>query len=97
MKKLYFTITGINHYYGTDVFREHRKVLLEKDRKNEFDKEAIKVTLEGLGTVGYVANSPHTVLGDCVSAGRLYDCFRKKGKGRVVYVTERGIVCRLEK
>ena len=27
----------------------------------------------GLGKVGYVANSTHTVLGDCYSAGRIYD------------------------
>ena len=44
-----------------------------KNRDNEYDKEAIKVTYEGLGKIGYVANSSYTVIGDSMSAGRLYD------------------------
>ena len=35
--------------------------------------EAIRAELPGLGKVGYVANSTHTVVGNCCSAGRLYD------------------------
>ncbi len=97
MKKIYFTITGLKYQYGTDVFRRHQEVTLKKDKDNEFDREAIEVTLPGLGRVGYVANSPHTVLGESVSAGRLYDCFKKKAHGRVVYITEKGILCRFEK
>ena len=29
--------------------------------------------MDGLGLIGYVANSPYTVLGESMSAGRLYD------------------------
>ena len=49
-------------------------VKLIKEPDNEFDAEAIKVEqegLEGLGQVGYVANSPRTVAGESYSAGRL--------------------------
>ena len=55
-------------FYGK---RNERK--LEKEPDNEYDKEAIKVTYEGLGKIGYVANSSYTVIGESMSAGRLYD------------------------
>ena len=73
MKKIYFTITGMSHYYGDNFFEKGMTVTLVKEKDNEVDSEAIKVELEGLGTVGYVANSPYTVLGESYSAGRLYD------------------------
>mgnify|MGYP000817011536 CR=1 FL=1 len=44
-------------------------IRLEKEPDNEYDKEAIKVTYEGLGKIGYVANSSYTVIGDSMSAG----------------------------
>lgn len=94
-KKAYFTITGINHYYGYKLFKEDMEVNLVKEPKNEYDKEAIQVKLEGLGVVGYVANSPHTKLGESMSAGRLYDRFGKRGKGRVKYVMPQGILCEM--
>lgn len=49
-----------------------------KRTQNEWDREAIAVYREGLGKVGYVANSPKTVLGESYSAGRLYDKIGKK-------------------
>ena len=73
MKKLYFTITGTKYRHGQDFFKKGMKVRLVKEPDNEFDKEAIKVEMEGLGQVGYVANSTYTVLGESYSAGRLYD------------------------
>ena len=95
MKKIYFTITGIWFYYGSEVFRKKDKVRLVKEPDNKHDSEAIRVEKKGLGKVGYVANSPHTVLGESFSAGRLYDRMGKKAKGTVIAVTERGIVCKL--
>ena len=49
------------------------EVKLIKDPDNEHDKETIKVELEGLGKIGYVANNPYTVKGESLSEGRLYD------------------------
>ena len=51
--------------------------------------------MDGLGKVGYVANSVHTVLGDCYSAGRLYEKVKDNAEGRVRYITDRGVVCEL--
>ena len=69
------------------------KVKLIKEPDNEYDKEAIKVEMDGLGLVGYVANSPYTVKGESMSAGRLYDKIRDSAEGIILYVTEHGIIC----
>lgn len=95
MKKIYFTITGNWYYYGPNVLHKKDKVRLVKEPDNKHDSEAIRVEVKGLGKVGYVANSPHTVLGESFSAGRLYDRMEKKAKGTVVAVTDRGVLCRL--
>ena len=47
------------------------KVKLVKEPDNEYDKEAIRVETKGLGKIGYVANSPYTVLGESKSAANL--------------------------
>ncbi len=59
--KIYFTIAGVNHYYGSDFMEKNMRVKLVKEPDNEYDNEAIKVEMEGLGKVGYVANSHYTV------------------------------------
>ena len=64
MSKIYFTLTGTNHYFGKEFLKKGAKIRLEKEPDNEYDKEAIKVTYEGLGKIGYVANSSYTVIGD---------------------------------
>ena len=72
MEELYFTIAGCSHYFGSDFMEKGMKVKLEKEPDNEYDKEAIQVKVKGLGKIGYVANSPFTVKGESMSAGRLY-------------------------
>jgi hypothetical protein len=96
MKAVYFTITGMNHYFGSDFMKKGMKVKLVKEPDNEHDKEAIRVELKGLGKIGYVANSPYTVIGDSMSAGRMYDLMKKKASGKVVLITANGIICRLK-
>ena len=44
------------------------KITLEKEPDNEYDKEAIQVKMKGMGKIGYVANSPYTIIGDSMSA-----------------------------
>ncbi len=76
--KAFITITGLKFHFGSKPFEVGQKVKLVKEPDNEYDSEAIKTELPGLGCAGYVANSPHTVLGDCISAGRLYDNRRQR-------------------
>ena len=95
MAKTYFTITGTGHYYGQQFFEVKTEVKLVKEPDNDFDKEAIRVEMDGLGLVGYVANSPYTVLGESMSAGRLYDRIGDTAKGSVKFVLPQGIICEL--
>ena len=62
MKTIYFTITGCNHHLGTKFFEKGMSVKLIKEPDNEWDKEAIKVEVDGLGTVGHVANEGYMTL-----------------------------------
>ena len=73
IKKVYFTLTGTKYHYGMDFLEKGMKLYLEKEPDNKYDKEAIMVKKEGLGLIGYVANSTYTVIGESMSAGRLYD------------------------
>lgn len=93
MSKTFFTIVGTSHYYGQDFFERGMAVKLVKEPDNDFDKEAIRVELEGLGLVGYVANSPYTVMGESCSAGRLYDKIGDDAEGIVLYVLPKGVLC----
>ena len=95
--KIFFTIAGTRHHYGQDFFEKDMKVKLVKDPDNEYDKEAIKVELEGLGQVGHVANSPRTVIGESFSAGRLYDKIGDTAEGTVLYNVDSGVLCCIEK
>ena len=97
MKKIYFTIAGTNFYHGKDFFEKDMKVKLVKEPDNEYDKEAIKVELKPLGTIGYVANSVKTVIGECYSAGRLYDKIEDTAKAEICFVTPRGIIAKVKK
>ena len=96
MKKIYFTITGTRHYFGQEFIEPGMKVKLVKEPDNEVDKEAIKVEMEGLGQVGYVANSHYSVKGESMSAGRLYDRIADTAIGVVKYVIPQGVLCELE-
>lgn len=71
------------------------KLKLEKEPDNEYDKEAILVKMEGLGKIGYVANSPFTVIGESMSAGRLYDKIKDNATAKVVLVTAQGTLCKV--
>ncbi len=94
--KIWFTLTGTNHYLGSDFLEKGMKIRLEKEPDNKYDKEAIKVLLDGVGHIGYVANSPWTVLGESYSAGRLYDKIGDTARGKVRLITERGVLCTLK-
>ena len=94
--KIWFTLTGTNHYLGSDFLEKGMKIRLEKEPDNKHDREAIKVLLDGVGHIGYVANSPWTVLGESYSAGRLYDKIGDTARGKVKFITDRGILCTLK-
>ena len=94
MSEIYFTIAGTNHWHGQKFIEPGMEVILKKEPDNEVDSEAIKVEMPGIGQIGYVANSPYTVLGESYSAGRLYDKIQGDvAYGRVMYVLPKGVLC----
>lgn len=95
MEKLFITIAGLNFYFGLDFIEKGMVFSLKKDPENEYDKEAIKVEAEGLGTIGHVANSARTVLGESHSAGYIYDKVNDDTRVRVLYVLEdrNAVIC----
>jgi hypothetical protein len=95
MSNIYFTVTGLNHYYGDSFLEKETIVYLKKEEDNEYDREAISVNLPGLGKIGYVANSPYTVLGESYSAGRLYDKIEDDASGKVRFILDKGVICEL--
>ncbi|MFR8227859.1 MAG: HIRAN domain-containing protein [Lachnospirales bacterium] len=95
MKEMYFTIAGCSHYFGSQFMEKGMKVKLVKEPDNEYDREAIQVLIKGLGKCGYVANSPSTVKGESMSAGRLYDKLGKEAKGKIVFVFPGTAICRI--
>ena len=97
MAKVYITVTGTNHYYGKEFLTPGMRLQLKKEPDNEYDKEAIAVYMEGMGLIGYVANSTYTVLGESLSAGRLYDRIGRKAEAEVVHVLPKGVLCRVRK
>lgn len=97
MGKIYFTLTGTKHYFGKKFLKLGMKLQLNKEPDNEYDKEAIFVVAEGLGKIAYVANSPYTVIGESMSAGRIYDKIGAHAKGKIILVTDCGVLCKLNK
>ena len=96
MNKIYFTITGTSYRHGHEFMEPDMKVRLVKEPDNKVDREAIKVEIEGLGHIGYVANSTHTVVGESYSAGRIYDKIGDVATGTVKYVFPRFVLCILD-
>ena len=94
--KVYFTITATKYYFGHEFLEKDMKVKLVKETDNINDKEAIKVELEGMGQIGYVANSPFTVVGESFSAGRLYDKIGDTAEGCVMYKLPCAVLCSIE-
>ena len=96
MEKIYFTIAGTNHHHGSEFMEPEMTVILKKEPDNEYDTEAIRVEMEGLGLVGYVANSTHTRIGESRSAGRIYDMIDNTARGLIRSVLNNGVLCELK-
>lgn len=95
MADKYISIVGINHYFGSEVFKIGQKLILKKDFENKYDDEAIQAELDTIGKVGYVANSYQTVAKGTRSAGRIYDTFDTTCKGQVAFIVKDTIIVKL--
>jgi hypothetical protein len=96
MEEMYVTVTGFAHYYGKKPFAIGNVLICAKDPANKYDSEAIIVRLPIIGQVGFVSNSPYTMAGGTVSAGRIYDKVEDIFYIRVLFTTQSKIICRIE-
>lgn len=96
MQEKFVTITGFKNYSGLQPFRIDRLIRCEKEPNNPYDREAIRCTLPGFGTVGYIANSTGTVAGGTMSAGRVYDKVAAKFYVRVMFTSFTKVICRVD-
>lgn len=96
MMDRYVTVTGFKHYYGAKPFAVGNLIRCSQEPDNSYDSEAIRCSLPAIGTVGYLANSPDTVAGGTMSAGRVYDRVKKHFYIRVMFTTFTKIICRIE-
>ena len=69
---IHITINHLDDYRSAFFLKPGDTLRLEKDRNNTYDDEAIKVKKDSV-TIGYVANSVHTVMRGTCSAARVYD------------------------
>lgn len=95
MESMYITITGLNYYFGAKPFKIDRIVKLVKEPDNENDDEAIRVELPYIDTIGYVANSTHTVYGGTQSAGRIYNKIGDTAYAQVKFITHAGVIAQV--
>ena len=49
-----------------------------------------------IGKVGYIANSPASIAGGTLSAGRIYDKVEDKFFVRVMFTTQSKVICKVE-
>lgn len=91
----YFAIVGYRSHYGARMLRPGMLVELKKEPENEYDGEAIAVSVVPVGRVGYVANSVRTVPRGCCSAGRIYDTFKESAFGVILFVMQDAAIAEL--
>ena len=95
MKEMFVTVAGAQYRYGTDFLEKGMKIKLVKEPDNQYDKEAIRIEVKPFGTIGYVANSIKTVIGECYSAGRIYDKIGDEAKAEVCFITSVGVIAKV--
>ena len=92
MEGRFITITGIKNYYGFKPFKVGKLFKIRKDFDNTYDGDAIVAELPFIDTIGYVANSVHTVYDGTVSAGRLYDKIGDYAYATTMFITHSSVI-----
>ena len=92
MENFFITVTGVNKYYGFKPFKVGKLFKIRKEPGNAYDSEAIVAELPFIDTIGYVANSVHTVYEGSVSAGRLYDKIGEYAYASTMFITHSAVI-----
>ena len=54
MSEMYFTLTGCNYYFGTNLLEKGMTLRLKKEQNNQYNHEAVMFKLKGVEKCGYV-------------------------------------------
>ena len=92
---MYITITGSNHYMGTESYNVGQILVLKKDKGNVYDDEAIKVENENGVKYGYVANSIFSVARGSHSAGYIYNTFKDETRCKVMFIINDKVIAEI--
>lgn len=92
----FVTVVGFKSFFNLKPFLIGNVLCCVKDPGNEYDHDAIKVTLPVLGTVGYLSNSSATAAGGTAVASRIYEQVPDKFYIRVLFTTYTKVICRIE-
>jgi hypothetical protein len=92
MRNVFVTIIGIEDYYGLKPFKVGRLCKIVKEEDNFCDREAIRVELPAIDTVGYIANTAGTTIEGTVGSSRLYDKIDDYAYLQVMFITTQGII-----
>lgn len=94
-EEMYITIAGINNYYGDRPFEIGSLLVLHKEPDNFYDTEAIVVKAPLFEKVGYVANSSHSVVKGCMSAGRILEKIPNECAAIVCFVSANIVIAKV--
>lgn len=88
-------IAATRFYEHFAPFSEGTVVDLIKESENEHDSDAIRVEINGR-TVGYVANSPYTLIEEVKSATKIKNLFENRTRAKVMFIfMERYVIAKL--
>lgn len=94
--KTYITLTALGNYIDIKELAVGEELILEKDKENQYDDEAIKVMVPTIVRKGYVANSIHTKCKGTHSAGYIYNMFDETCKCVVRFIYDKGAIAEIE-
>lgn len=94
--KTYITLTALGNYIDIKELAIGEELILEKDKENQYDDEAIKVLGTNHSKKGYVANSVHTKCKGTHSAGYIYNIFDDTFKCIVRFIYNKGAIAEIE-
>ena len=90
------TITGTYMYHNFKPFKKGTNLTLTKEEDNEYDEDAIVVTCNDYGTVGYVANSSHTVAENTKSSSEIKNIIDNPQNAEVLFILlEKFVIAKL--
>lgn len=92
---IFITLISFKSFHGVKPFKLGSIIKLKKEPDNDYDCEAISVSLRFAGKSAYVANSVKTVIKGTMSAGRVYDKILDEDYGQVKFISNDSAIAKI--